>query len=760
MKCKTSVIIGLFAVCILALVMGGTIGMAQSPAGDISPQADLGTTIMYQGRLTETGAPAHGSYDLQFALYDQLAGGVQVGDTITRESVAVDNGIFMVALDFGDGVFNGRARFLEISVRRGPSTGAFTTLSPRHPLMPAPYALALPGMRTENAGNAPNVIGGSIENSVADGVWGATIGGGGRGDGFNTNQVSGQNGTVSGGLGNTASADVATVSGGKSNSASGSYASIGGGEGNEALWSYTTVGGGKGNLAGGEYATVGGGVLNQTQGTAATIPGGYDNHANGAYSFAAGRQAHASHQGAFVWADSTGAIIESDRDNQFLARASGGVIFSTANGAMLQLIPHDESPNLIAGYGANAVTDGVKGATIAGGGESGSLNSVTDHFSVVAGGANNRAGDNGGTTADAPYAAIGGGRGNRASGRGSAIAGGEYNTASARDATVAGGYDNTAAGQDAIVAGGRGNNATGEDAAIAGGFRNGASALYAAVGGGVLNNATGQAATVGGGNANTASAGNATVGGGNLCVASGDNSVVGGGHDNQASGAEATIPGGGGNRAEGDFSFAAGRQAMASHNGSFVWADSSMADFPSQTENDFSVRATGGVNFVTAIDESGTPTAGISLPAGGSSWGNPSDRRLKENFEPADGTDVLARLADVPISTWNYRAQDPSIRHIGPMAQDFYAAFGVGEDELHITTVDADGVALAAIQGLYHVVQEQETQIADLEERLAVLEQTAQRNARPAELPTWLLLGGVLVAGVFVGPYLRRGGRS
>ncbi len=64
--------------------------------------------------------------------------------------------------------------------------------------------------------------------------------------------------------------------------------------------------------------------------------------------------------------------------------------------------------------------------------------------------------------------------------------------------------------------------------------------------------------------------------------------------------------------------------------------------------------------------------------------------------------------------TWNYRSQDAAIRHIGPVAQDFYAAFGVGEDDRHISTIDADGVALAAIQGLYQVVQQKETRIADL----------------------------------------------
>jgi hypothetical protein len=76
----------------------------------------------------------------------------------------------------------------------------------------------------------------------------------------------------------------------------------------------------------------------------------------------------------------------------------------------------------------------------------------------------------------------------------------------------------------------------------------------------------------------------------------------------------------------------------------------------------------------------------------------------------------------VPIQTWNLVSQDAAIRHMGPMAQDFAAAFGLGESERHISTVDADGVALAAIQGLYQLVQDQVVQIAALEARLAVLE--------------------------------------
>jgi trimeric autotransporter adhesin len=84
--------------------------------------------------------------------------------------------------------------------------------------------------------------------------------------------------------------------------------------------------------------------------------------------------------------------------------------------------------------------------------------------------------------------------------------------------------------------------------------------------------------------------------------------------------------------------------------------------------------------------------------------------------------EVLGRVVSLPIETWNYLSQGPSVRHIGPMAQDFHTAFGVGEDDTQINMVDANGVALAAIQGLYQLVQEQELQLTALEARLAALD--------------------------------------
>jgi hypothetical protein len=177
-----------------------------------------------------------------------------------------------------------------------------------------------------------------------------------------------------------------------------------------------------------------------------------------------------------------------------------------------------------------------------------------------------------------------------------------------------------------------------------------------------------------------------------------------------------------------------------------LFADSRDVDFNSRAANEFAVRATGGVRFVSAIRANGTPRAGVRLDRGDNQWRALSDRNAKENFVAVDGRDILERLASIPLETWNYKTQDPSIRHIGPMAQDFHAAFKVGTDDKHIGTVDADGVALAAIQGMYEIVQEKDAQIASLEARVATLEEA--KGVQTGLLPfsasvMWMLAGGL-----------------
>jgi hypothetical protein len=106
-----------------------------------------------------------------------------------------------------------------------------------------------------------------------------------------------------------------------------------------------------------------------------------------------------------------------------------------------------------------------------------------------------------------------------------------------------------------------------------------------------------------------------------------------------------------------------------------------------------------------------------------------SDRNLKEKFTPIDNQEILERVASLPISRWNFKT-DGKTRHIGPVAQDFYAAFNVGPDDKHIATVDESGVALAAIQGLNEKLKEKDARIEALEKRLADLEQLVKTSTQ------------------------------
>jgi hypothetical protein len=298
-------------------------------------------------------------------------------------------------------------------------------------------------------------------------------------------------------------------------------------------------------------------------------------------------------------------------------------------------------------------------------------------------------------------------------------------------ATIAGGgnrYTNTSnnAFTDSInqvtdhfgtIAGGSGNRAGDADTILGNG-------RWATVGGGVNNIAGTRFATVGGGNQNTASGVNSTVAGGWLNTASALDSTVIGGQGNIASGDKSVVLGGTQNRASGPYSLAAGYFAEAAHFGAFVWGDFSSSNYVSSSaDNQFTVRAAGGTRFFS----NAALTAGVSLAPGAGSWSSVSDRNAKANVHPVDLDELLNKLLQVPIATWNYKSQAPSIRHIGPMAQDFYAVFGFGEDEKLISTIDADGVALAAIQGLTHKVKTLEAANETLKAKNAELE--ARLNA-------------------------------
>lgn len=385
--------------------------------------------------------------------------------------------------------------------------------------------------------------------------------------------------------------------------------------------------------------------------------------------------------------------------------------------------------NIIAGSYANGVIAPARGATIAGGGAFsgadptytvGGSNRVDDHYGTIGGGFDNQAGSDSGSPTDGAFATVGGGRRNTASGRYSVIGGGENNEALDFYSTVAGGEGNIALGNQSTVSGGSDNQATG---------------FHSTVSGGRDNCAGGDFSWVGGDSAKTR-VGNA-VGDGTCAPSSGDSN--------------------------GD-------------EGSFVWADRSVTtDFVSAQPNQFIVRAANGVGIntatgststeltiqaldnnasvslrslsgkttlISALEASGTtsittnPDAGsnriqvqnagvlgsVATLSNGGTWTNASSRSYKENFTAVNGLDVLRRLVALPIMTWDYIGSGEGL-HMGPVAEDFKASFGLAGDGKSISTVDADGIALAAIQGLNAKL---ESENAALRARLDALEARAK----------------------------------
>jgi len=118
-----------------------TVAALVCAAGAAFGQAPVSSAFTYQGKLEDAGSPANAAYDMTFRLYSAAAGGSQVGSTLTQNDVPVSEGLFTVLLDFGTSPFGGEARWLEIAVRNGASSGAYTTLSPRQALTALPYAL-------------------------------------------------------------------------------------------------------------------------------------------------------------------------------------------------------------------------------------------------------------------------------------------------------------------------------------------------------------------------------------------------------------------------------------------------------------------------------------------------------------------------------------------------------------------------------------------------------------------------------------------
>jgi hypothetical protein len=159
----------------------------------------------------------------------------------------------------------------------------------------------------------------------------------------------------------------------------------------------------------------------------------------------------------------------------------------------------------------------------------------------------------------------------------------------------------------------------------------------------------------------------------------------------------------------------------------FIFQDSS-------TAKSFSFAMSGPGDFI--ISHQQTPGVQLRLNPNGNltisgSLSQGSSREIKEQVQTVDPQEVLQRVAALPVATWKYKADAGPVRHLGPMAEDFHGAFGLGANDKGISALDTSGVALAAIQGLYDLVQEQRSEIDELRQRLAELEGADGDTTRP-----------------------------
>lgn len=460
-----------------------------------------------------------------------------------------------------------------------------------------------------------------------------------------------------------------------------------------------------GTISGGENNTAGNDDANVTSATHATVGGGYSNHAS----------AFASTVGGGLGNNATGyaAIVSGGNNNDAVEYGSsiGGGFYNTSAGQF---------------------------STVAGGNGNMALNS----FDTVSGG--------GANTASGADSTISGGYGNDATGYRTVIAGGSENLASANWSVISGGNSNITSEYTATISGGQSNVASGFGSMIPGGHENQAGGAYSFAGG--LRSKVRDAATVGDSDGDE---GTFIWNGSNLSnfTSTGPSQFLiranGVGLNTNAPATVLHVTGGG------DASLTAHGHMVIGQTGgtNIVMDDNEIIARNAGTTSTLTLQNDGGnVVIAGAAANSqlgvnrfsmshplhiGTNTSngnGAHLTAGGV-WTNGSDRNTKKNFEAIDPRRILDKVAALPIMKWQYKEEPDVINHIGPMAQDFYAAFKTGGDERYIGTIDADGVALAAIQGLNQIVKEKDCQIEQLEERVARLERLIQSTLTTGEGP-------------------------
>ncbi len=481
----------------------------------------------------------------------------------------------------------------------------------------------------------------------------------------------------------TGTGDTGFVGGGADNAAAGQNSGVLEGAENKACASDAVIGGGSSNLANGVAASIGGGAFN-TAGQEAFVGAGSNNAASLESFVGSGVLNSASATGSFIGGGDT--LYGSPSAQTQPGNIASGVDSFVGAGDL----------NQVSGQGSFI---GAGGSAYAQTGAGAAANTVSGVDSFLGAGDQN--------TVNGSWSFVGGGEVNGVNGSGSFIGSGGYLNTN--------GLGNFIAGNDSFIGAGDSNTIVPDAAFIGGGMSNqianaksGAGARYAAIVGGLGN-------TISAAVANGAEYG--SIAGGIHNSLSGIAATIGGGYDNFARGSFSTVPGGERNQAAGIGSFAAGTGAQALQDGTFVWSDGSgSATVKSSKPYQFVARASGGY----ALYSNAAETAGAQLTAGSGTWASLSDRSMKTRVVALDDAAILAKVTSLPVSEWSY-VSERGVRHVGPMAQDFYSAFHVGADDRHITSIDEDGVALAAIKALHCENQSLRARLAALERKVDAL---------------------------------------
>jgi trimeric autotransporter adhesin len=613
-----------------------------------------------------------------------------------------------------------------------------------------------PPINNPNISNAVNVIEGSAANYVLPGIQGATIGGGGAPVYFGTgtsNSVADNFGTIGGGVNNKIQTNAyeSTISGGNANTLiSGAYRStIAGGWANSISTDHSVISGGVFNTieSAASFSVIGGGYDNkvETNNEAATIAGGYTNviEAGSGFSGIGGGFNNS------IQAEAAFSFIGSGQNNTI----ESNNFYTTIAGGYHNVIQTNSGDSVISGGYGNTIQAGSVYAFI-GGGDNNTVDTNNDG-AAIAGGYGNQ------IQPGAGYSFIGSGDGNiiQSNSSWSSIGSGIGNTVGGGLATVGGGYKNILSNSVGAFIGGGYQNVIQPDAfeaTIAGGWTNfiGSNAEQAVVAGGHGNQATNLEATVPGGQFNIAG-GEYSFAAGQQAQALHQGAFVWA--DSQNAPFSSTT--------NDEFSIRSqnGVHILSSKGIHFGAADDPIVvrdwdpfaanapankvgigrwglfmepdfltigipsnDIPSRYFQIAKYSTNGYLAQLVQVDQSGNIIAQGTVTANGVLL--TSDRNAKENFRAVDGKTVLAKVVALPVTEWNYK-QDAANKHIGPVAQDFHAAFQLdGADDKHISVIDEGGVAISAIQGLNQKMEERDQRLqAQLKEKDEEIQELKQR---------------------------------